>query len=326
MTLKKIVFVVLGVCPFLIQLQAQETAERQANYELTDKFQDFTLGGKLSNISLSVYPRGINDTDNFWFDFQTTAGKDYYYVMPAAGKREPLFDKSKMAMQLSEFTKGVVDKNKLDISSITFSKDQRSFEFDYKGKQYSYNRLTGKLTIVEKKEEKKESSDPSYTWMNFSPDKKYILYAKNHNLYVKGNKSLGVDTTEVQLTTDGMKDFSYAREDDYEPAEDGEVPTLARWCPDNRHVYAVRDDNRLLRDFWVINSIEDSPSLVKYKYEFPGDKYVTQNDLTIIDIVEKTAKKAKVDKWKDQYVMPLHVTSDSKYLFFERTKIGRAHV
>jgi len=47
MTLKKIVFVVLGVCPFLIQLQAQETAERQANYELTDKFQDFTLGGCL---------------------------------------------------------------------------------------------------------------------------------------------------------------------------------------------------------------------------------------------------------------------------------------
>ena len=289
MVLKR-VFIV-GSLSFIFALQGWGQASGKhdtilANYELVQEFQEFTLGGKLSNNSLSIYPREINDTDNFWFDFQTTAGKDYYYVMPAAGKREPLFDKSKMAMQLSEFTKGVVDKNKLDISSITFSKDQRSFEFDYKGKQYSYNRLTGKLTIVEKKEEKKESSDPSYTWMNFSPDKKYILYAKNHNLYVKGNKSLGVDTTEVQLTTDGMKDFSYAREDDYEPAEDGEVPTLARWCPDNRHVYAVRDDNRLLRDFWVINSIEDSPSLVKYKYEFPGDKYVTQNDLTIIDIVE----------------------------------------
>lgn len=44
MTLKKIVFVVFGVCPFLIQLQAQEIAQRQANYELVDKFQDFTLG------------------------------------------------------------------------------------------------------------------------------------------------------------------------------------------------------------------------------------------------------------------------------------------
>ena len=45
--------------------------------------------------------------------------------------------------------------------------------------------------------------------MNFSPNKKYILYAKNHNLYIKGNKALGVDTTEVQLTVDGMKDFSF---------------------------------------------------------------------------------------------------------------------
>lgn len=167
----------------------------QANYELTDKFQDFTLGGKLSNISLSVYPREINDTDNFWFEFQTTVGKDYYYVVPAAGKREPLFDKGKMAMQLSELTKGVVDRNKLDISSVTFSKDQGSFEFDYKSKRYSYNRLTGKLTLVEKKEEKKEPEEPIYSWMTFSPDKKYILYAKNHNLYVKGNKALGVDTT-----------------------------------------------------------------------------------------------------------------------------------
>ena len=106
-------------------------SQQQANYELAQKFYDFTLGGKLSHNSLSIYPREINDTDNFWFEFQTTVGKEYYYVMPAAGKREPLFDKGKMAMQLSEFTKGVVDKNKLDISSVTFSKDQRSFVFDY---------------------------------------------------------------------------------------------------------------------------------------------------------------------------------------------------
>ena len=82
-----------------------------------------------------------------------------------------------------------------------------------------------------------------------------------------------------------MKDFSYAREDDYEPEEGGEMPTSARWCPDNRHIYIIRDDNRKLRNFWVINSLGDYPSLKEYKYEFPGDKYVTQNDLTVIDIV-----------------------------------------
>lgn len=35
---------------------------------------------------------------------------------------------------------------------------------------------------------------------------------------MKGNKSLGVDTTEVQLTTDDMKEhFHMLCEDDYEP-------------------------------------------------------------------------------------------------------------
>lgn len=291
----------------------------QANYELADRFREFTLGGKFSQTNLTIFPNEINGTDNFWFEFRSMEGKNYYYVVPAAARREPLFDKGKMALQLSELTKEVVDKNKLHISSIVFSKDQHSFGFDYKGERYNYNRLTGKVKPEEKKQEE-ESSEPMYSWMNFSPDKKYILYAKNHNLYVKGNKALGVDTTEVQLTTDGVKDFSYARDDDYTPDEGGEMPTPARWCPDSRHIYIVRDDNRKLRNFWVINSLGKYPTLKSYKYEFPGDKYVTQNDLTIIDIVEKSAKKAKIEKWNDQYVMPLQVTSDSKYLFFERTK------
>ena len=48
--------------------------------------------------------------------------------------------------------------------------------------------------------------------MSFHQTKKYILYAKKHNLFVRGNKALGVDTTEVQLTTDGVENFSYAKE------------------------------------------------------------------------------------------------------------------
>ena len=85
-----------AACLFIFALQGWGQASGKhdtilANYELVQEFQEFTLGGKLSNNSLSIYPREINDTDNFWFDFQTTAGKDYYYVMPAAGKREPLF-------------------------------------------------------------------------------------------------------------------------------------------------------------------------------------------------------------------------------------------
>lgn len=290
----------------------------RANYELAQQFQAFSLGGKLNQISLSIYPNEIHESDNFWFDFTTTEGKRYYFVNPRKARKELLFDNKEMAMQLSELTREVVNPHRIDLSSIVFSKDQKTFTFRYGSDTYEYNRITHKLKEVQEKEKEEKEEDPIYSWMTFSPDKKYILYAKNHNLFVRGNKTLGMDTTEVQLTTDGMKDFSYAQE---EPeGENGEARTSARWCPDNRHVYIVRDDNRKLHELWVVNSLSERPALKSYKYEFPGAKEVTQNELVIIDVKERTARKAHIEKWKDQYVMPLSVTPDSKLLFFERTK------
>lgn len=61
-------------------------------------------------------------------------------------------------------------------------------------------------------------------------------------------------------------------------------------APIQRHLYLVREDERLLRDFWVINSLDDSPSLTTYRYEFPGDKNVTQNELVIVDVIGRTVK------------------------------------
>lgn len=298
-------------------LTVSVSAQQQADYELAEKFRIFDLGGKLSSNNLTVYPNEINDTDNFWFEFQTTQGKAYYYVTPHNGKRELLFDNEKIAMALAELTKEVVDGSNLAIYNLEFTKDQTSFTFEYRNKTYSYNRLTCRVKEVEKKEDEKKEED-SWSWMNFSPDKKYILYAKNRNLYVKGNKALGVDTTEVQLTFDGVESYSYARErDGYQP--DTEMPSDAHWCKDSRHAYFVMEDERKLRDFWVINSLSKEPQLEKYKYEFPGDKYVTQHELVIIDVVDKTAKKAKIDKWPDQYVMVCDASSKGDLVFFERT-------
>lgn len=61
---------IAGSLSFTLALQGwgQVPAEHdtvQANYELAEKFHKFTLGGKLSNNSMSLYPHEINDTDNF---------------------------------------------------------------------------------------------------------------------------------------------------------------------------------------------------------------------------------------------------------------------
>lgn len=309
----KLILIVLvgGLC---LQASAQ-----QANYELAEKFQAFSLGGKLTNNSLSVYPREINGTDNFWFDFQTTEGRNYYYVTPQKGKCELLFDADRMAMLLAELSREAVNGAKLSINDFKFSKDQYSLTFDYKSKTYEYNRLTHHLKEVVKAKDKDKSEGVVYSWMNLSPDKKYILYARNHNLFVKGNKALGVDTTEVQLTFDGTLHCSYARMGDgFQP--DTEMPTGAKWCKDSRHAYYILEDERKMRDFWVVNTLSEKPELVTYKYAFPGDKQVTQNSLIIIDAIGKTAQKAPITKWPDQYVMVFSESSKGDLLFFERTK------
>ena len=231
-----------------------------ANYELAEHFNEFGLGGKSTRISLSVIPNAINDTDNFWYHFDTSKSNDYYLVRPAQRKHEA------------------------------------------------------------KKDD--EDREVVYSWMKFSPDRKYILYAKNYNLFVKGNKAKGMDTTEVQLTFDGEKNFSYgnAREEKERTRKDAEVATNARWCPDSRHVFIVRDDDRKCRDNWVINSLSKKPSLVTFKYEYAGDKNLTQYILNIIDVKERTCKKPAVEKWQDQYIQYVHATADGKLLFFERNK------
>ena len=290
--------------------------QQQANYELAEKFNAFTAIGNFSENSLGFHPREINDTDNFWFDYRTSAGNFYYYVTPDRGKQELLFDNDEMAMALSELTRERIDPKDLKFYDLMFAKNQKSFTFEYGRKAYEYNRITRKLKEVEKKQVKDKYY---YSDKGYSPDKKYILYAKNHNLYVKGNKELGVDTTEVQLTFDGMQHYSYASKY-YDFYPDMEMSTNARWCNDSRHVYFVMEDERKLHDFWVINSLSDKPELVKYKYEFPGDRYVTQYELIVIDVVEKTARKVNIAKWPDQYVMVFSSSSKGDLLFVERTK------
>lgn len=307
------------VFALMMSLASMVRSQQKANYELAEKFEDFDLAGRLSRNSLSIYPREINGTDNFWFDFKTSEGRLFYYVTPANGKKMLLFDNDELAMKLTELTREMVNPKEFSFYELEFSKDQNTVIFTHRNKKYEYNRLTHNLTVAKEEEKDKLENEPRYSWMNFSPDKKYILYAKNHNLFVKGNKAMGMDTTEVQLTFDGIPNRTYARVRDGFVV-DKEMASNAKWCPDSRHAYLVLEDERKLRDFWVVNSISKEPKLQTFKYEFPGDKYVTQYELVVIDVIEKTAKLVNAKKWPDQYVMVFDVSSKGDLIFFERTK------
>ena len=292
-------------------------AQQKANYKLAEKLRNVSFGSLIGKYSMSVFPKQINDTDKFWFEFTTEEGKNFYFVDPAKGEKRLLFNNTDIAQGVSLITRKGYNEKDLRISNMEFSKDLTKMTFSMDGR-YEFDFKTKKVQALEKKDHSEEDDEVIYSWMTFSPDRKYILYAKGHNLYIRGNKAKGVDTTEVQLTTDGEKYYSFAR--DPEDDQKDEAETNARWFKDSRHIYVVREDSRKLKDMFVTNSLTKRPTLETYRYEMPGEKDLCQYELWIIDIEKKTANRVPADKWTDQYIQVLQPGEKGDKLFFQRFK------
>ena len=292
-------------------------AQQKANYKLAEKLRNVSFGSLIGKYSMSVFPKQINDTDKFWFEFTTEEGKNFYFVDPAKGEKRLLFNNTDIAQGVSLITRKGYNEKDLRISNMEFSKDLTKMTFSMDGR-YEFDFKTKKVQALEKKDHSEEDDEVIYSWMTFSPDRKYILYAKGHNLYIRGNKAKGVDTTEVQLTTDGEKYYSFAR--DPEDDQKDEAETNARWFKDSRHIYVVREDSRKLKDMFVINSLTKRPTLETYRYEMPGEKDLCQYELWIIDIEKKTANRVSADKWTDQYIQVIQPGEKGDKLFFQRFK------
>ena len=222
-------------------------------------------------------------------------------------------DNDELVAQISKETRKAYNSKDLSLQSIEFDKKERSFTFEFDGAKYRYTVKTGKV-------EKIDSLQPwsgRESWMKYSPDSLYILYCKNHNLYVMGNKDKGQDSTEVQLTFDAEKNFTFAKEMD---DSDGEVETVAEWFKDSKKIYAVREDARKVKDLYLVNSLsQPRPTLKTYKYDMPGDKEISQSELLVIDVETKKITKFNIDRWQDQYFEVLYVSKDSERIYFERT-------
>lgn len=288
-------------------------AQQKANYQLAEKFR-LLEQNPIDKYSTEVRPTFINDTDCFYYSFTTREGKKYYYVNPKKKEKRLLFDTDELLSKIAVYTKKAYSSADLHLS-FTFMKDNETIRIDFDRRLYTYNIHTKELKQLDEKPTYK-TGDPY--WMKYSPDSLYFLYASKDNLYFVGNPKKGQDTIPVQLTTDGMPDYTFNRED--EGKMEGRFGAeSAHWIPGSHRFYAVREDNRKVRDLWVINSLsKPSPELITYKAELAGDKNVTQYELLLGDIDKREVKKVDINRWLDQYIDVLYASKDGKRLYFQR--------
>ena len=298
-------------------------AQQKANYKLAEKFTRMGLSGVVSQNSTRVVPRYIHNGEKFWFEFRTDEGKKFYFVDPEKGEKRLLFNNTDIARGVSEYTRRAYDEKNLVLSDIDFSKDLSKMTFSMDNGEYEYNMKTKAVRQLPKQEKKEEPE--RYTWMSLSPDSSYILYAKNHNLYVRGNKYKGRDTTEIQLTTDGEQYFSYAR--DNQSMDSTETEMEGRWFKFANKAYVLRRDQRKVEEMAVIDVLaQPRPRAISYKYDMAGAKELSKWELSVIDVEKRKVLKINADKWQDQDMEVLYTTKKGDKIFFERYKRKRDEV
>ena len=211
-------------------------AQQKANYALAERFRELTTM-PIIKYSLDIHPYYVNNTDRFWYSFGTEEGNKYYLVDPEKRTKNLLFDNAELLAKISEITRRAYDPKLLNLH-FEFDPDGETIRFGMDGRNFTYNVYTKELQV----EGRRTGTSYAPYWMYYSADSAYMLYAKHHNLYAVGNSDKGKDTTEIQLTNDGEKYYSFNREDEGEM--EGRFGCEARWLKKGHRFYAIREDAR----------------------------------------------------------------------------------
>ena len=309
---------------------AQPVKHQKANYALAAKFSPKKLEKML--FSTAVDPHWLKNTNRFWYAYETTSGKKWYIVDPVKGTKLPLFDNDKLADALTKAVKDPFDAQHLGIENLKFLREDDVISFEIKSTEEIEKKDTTKKAAAPVKEKKTFYFEYNITtnelkertgyekpktrpgWASISPDKKWIVFAREHNLWYMDSANYRKalqnedDTTiaETRLTKDGIEHYTYG--DSYnetnterEKNRKKRKPAFIYWSPDSRHFAMVRSDMRKVKDLWVIhNTADPRPALETYKYHMPGEKEAPLREILLFDLAAKSSKKINTDLFKDQ--------------------------
>ncbi|MDR1951501.1 MAG: DPP IV N-terminal domain-containing protein, partial [Bacteroidales bacterium] len=326
------------VALFLISIACIGTttvhAQQKANYELAARFSPNRQ--KKMVFSTSVDPHWLKSNNKFWYVYETPAGKHWYIVDAATGTKKEMFDPAKLASEVTKIVRDPFEALHLPIDSLQMLQDENTIRFQIKSSEeietkdstdkkniktnkekktfyFSYNISQNKLTELTDFRRPKRN----YDWASIAPDSSIVIFSKQFNLYWMSwddyKKALinEKDSTIIEhaLTTDGVDHYAYGSDGDgennveHEKKKDDRRGARILWSPDSKHFAMTRDDEREVKDLWVINTLSNPrPTLETYRYEMPGDTTIPQAELLLFDVAAKTHQQINVSLYKDETI------------------------
>ena len=199
-----------------------------------------------------VKPNWINNSDKFWYIREFKEGFEFLIFNPRNNTFEAAFDHEKVANSLSTQFNRKISAKSLPFNSITILEDQTKFIFSSIGKEWICD-----LELYQISEFKEEFvSKPTEL---LSPNRKWALFHKDFNLYVRSIKSNQV----IPLTSDGEKHYEYAITPECSTHEivDRRMKKpkkpVAVWSPDSSKIVTFKIDQRKVKDIYLLQSVPE---------------------------------------------------------------------
>ncbi|MBS1565294.1 MAG: DPP IV N-terminal domain-containing protein, partial [Bacteroidetes bacterium] len=312
--MKHIIYCILLV---LLTAAGMPLFAQKANYAAAEKYNAPNLSSKTG--TLKVIPFFLKKSDAFWFLQEDSSGRHHYIVDPAKPVKRLLYDRGAIATQLRAIRKEPIDTAAITYS-FNFSSDEKSAGVSYKGRKYDYYFYEKRLTVSPG--ENHAATRLAWPSGSVSPNRRWQLYARAHNLYLGRIGEEG----SIALSADAGQYYSFnTNEDDTSVSRN--TPTDAAWLPDSKRFYVVRKDRRKVGTMSVMYSMPfGRPRVDTYKYELPGDKDVTQYELFIGDTSGRRLQKISTGKWPDQELAVVCADGRSDEIFFTRKKRTRDEI
>ncbi|MEZ4423155.1 MAG: DPP IV N-terminal domain-containing protein [Gemmatimonadota bacterium] len=103
-----------------------------ANYALAARFAPYRISELVGDTR--VDPQWIRNGDRFWYEWEDSDGKDFLLVDPARGTRQQIFDRDRIAAELTRLTRDPWDAQHLPIRNIRFV-DDNTLQFEVETSQ-----------------------------------------------------------------------------------------------------------------------------------------------------------------------------------------------
>jgi dipeptidyl aminopeptidase/acylaminoacyl peptidase len=204
----------------------------------------------------------------FWYRTLGEAGPEFVLVDPVGRTRAPLFDHDRLAAALSTAAGRTYERARLPFQSVELAPDGASVSFTIAQRRFTCDVKGTSCTAEER---------PAVRAEVLSPDRKRAAFIRDWNLWVR-DVATG---QEVQLTTDGVKDFGYATDNAGWRFSDRPV---VKWSPDSRRIATFQQDQREVGEMYLVDTRVGHPRLEAWKYPLPGDKVVTMIHRVVIDV------------------------------------------